>query len=187
MGRIDVDHALCCCTRSHFHKQLRCACHRAYGLRLVHAALKPARGLGVQTDAARCTANRRAVEGCRLKDDRARPLCDLRLEAAHNAREPRGFLAVGNDKLIPNSSTARIIQCVQVLTRMCTTCGETMPRNGVIVVCVERLSKFEHDEVRHIDHIVDGANPRPTQTICHPRGRRCNLYIAQYTCGKTAA
>ena len=58
----------------------------------------------MQPDAARRAADCRPVEGCRLKDDGARPLCDLGLKTAHDPRKTCGLFAVGNDKFIPDGN-----------------------------------------------------------------------------------
>ena len=187
MLRVDIDHALCHRARAHLDKQLCGSRHCTYRLRLIDTTLKSARGLGVQANAACCAANRRAVEGCRFENDRGRPLRDLGLKPPHDARKPCGLFAVGNDKLIPNGDTARIVQCVQVLPCTRTACREAVSCDSVVVIGMERLPQFEHDEVRHIDHVVDRTDARAMQTLHHPCGRRRNLHIAQHTRREAAA
>ena len=177
--RIDINDALRHRAGSHLHEQLRRTRHSTYGLRFIDAALEPARGLGVQPDAARRTADCRPVKGRRLKDDRGRPLRDLGLKTAHDPRKTCGLLAVGNDKFVPDGNALRVIERVQVLPCMCAACREAVPRHRIIVIGMERLPQFEHDEVRHVHHVVDGADARSMQTIDDPRRRRRDLHIAQ--------
>ena len=70
---------------------------------------------------------------------------------------------------------------MQVLPRTRAACCEAVPCYHIIIVRMEWLPQFEHDEVRHIDHIVDRADARTMQTLHHPCGRRRNLHIAQHT------
>ena len=54
------------------------------------------------------------------------------------------------------------------------TCG-----NVVVVKRMQRLTPFDHHEVRDIDNVVDGPNAGCLETLLHPSWRRANLDILQ--------
>ena len=76
---------------------------------------------------------------------------------------------------------------MQILPRTRTACREAVSCDSVVVIGMERLPQFEHDKVRHVDHIVDRADTCTAQTLHHPRRRGRNLHIAQNARGESAA
>ena len=127
------------------------------------------------------------MEGRRLKDDRRRLVRHLGIEPAHDAGKPCGLLAVGNDELISDGDAVGIIQRMELLPCTSAPRRQRMSCDTVVVVRVEGLSQLQHDEVRHVDDIVDRADARTAQTIHHPCGRGSNLHIAQDTRRETVA
>ena len=49
------------------------------------------------------------------------------------------------------------------------------------------LTQLDHDEIRHINHVVDGPNARAFQPFLHPLRGRTDLHIFQNPRGKTRA
>ena len=128
--------------------------------------------------------NRRAVKGSCFKDHRCGLIRNLRLKPPHNACKPCWFLCICNDKLISRGNMGGIIERMQAFPLVCAACNERMTCNSIVIIGMQRLPKLQHNKVRYVNNIVDGANARPLQALYHPRRRRRHLYTAQKTCRK---
>ena len=178
--RIAVHDALCDRAGPHLLQQLAGAFERARRIRHIDTALEPSGCLGVQAAGARRAADARPIEGRRLEDDRRRLLRDLALEPAHDAGKARGMLAVRDDEFLSLGDARAVVERVEVLPRLGATRRERMPRDLIVIIGMHRLPELEHDEVRHIDDVIDGADAGPLEALLHPLRRRRDLDILHH-------
>ena len=175
--RIAVDDALRDRAGAHVLQQLAGAIERARRVRHVDAALEAARGLRVQAAGARRAADARAVERSGFEHDCRRLLRDLGLEAAHDAREAGRMLGIGDDELRALREARAVVERVEVLALFGEAGRQRVARDLIVVVGVHRLAKLDHDEVRHVDDVVDGADAGTLEALLHPLRRRADLDV----------
>ncbi|MNE55899.1 hypothetical protein D3C80_1507690 [compost metagenome] len=75
-----------------------------------------------------------------------------------------------------------IIQRNERFAGFCHTYINSAAWNAVRIECVERLTVFKHNEVRHIDHVIDWANPSRHQAVLQPLRRSGYLHIFNVPC-----
>ena len=56
-----------------------------------------------------------------------------------------------------------------------------MSHNLIVIIGMHRLTEFNHDKIRHIDHIVDSADASTFKALLHPLRRRADLDILDDT------
>ena len=87
------------------------------------------------------------------------------------------MLAVRDDEFLSLGDARAVVERVEVLPRLGATRRERMPRDLIVIIGMHRLAELEHDEVRHIDDVVDGADAGPLEALLHPLRRRRDLDI----------
>ena len=141
----------------------------------------------MQAAGARRAADARAVERSGFEHDRRRLLRDLGLEAAHDARKAGRMLSIGDDELRALREARAVVERVEVLALLREAGRQRMARDLIVVVGVHRLAELDHDEVRHVDDIVDGADAGALEALLHPLRRRANLDVLDAQVALTTA
>ena len=179
--RIAIDDALRDRASAHVLQQLAGAVERARRVRNIDTALKAARCLGMEAAGTRRAADARAIERSGLEDDRRRLVRDFRFKAAHDARESGRMLGIGDDELVALRDARRIVERMEVLACGRTARRQLVARDFIIIIGMHRLAELEHDEIRDIDDIVDGADAGTFEALLHPGRRRADLDVLDDT------
>ena len=175
--RVAVNDALRDRAGTHVLQELAGALECARRVRHIDTTLKAARSLRVQAAGARRAADARPVERRSFEHDGCRLLRDLCLKAAHDAGKTCRMLGIGNDELRPLGEARAVVERVEILARFCETGRQRVARDLIVVVGVHRLAELDHDEVRHIDDIVNGADASTLEALLHPLRRRTDLDV----------
>ena len=153
----------------------------------VHATLKASAGLAAQAKSTGGTADRRTVEGSSLEDDILRCVGNLGQEAAHNAAQTGSLLRIANRNHSRGQLTLLAVEGNKLFALFSTAHDERMAGNLISIISMHRLAQLQHNIVRYVDYVADGAHAAGTQTTLHPFGRRSNFDILQHAGSKTAA
>ena len=137
----------------------------------VEPLLETQRGLGALLQGRRRAARVVGREAGRLEQDAGRVRCDLRVGAAHHAgqRPPRG--CVGDQQVIRAELVVAAVEQRDRLAGPRPAHHDAALIEAVVVERVQRLAHLQHDEVRHVDDVVDRALPGRGQAPLQPLRR----------------
>ena len=110
-------------------------------------------------------------EPCHLESDRRRRLGDLAVETAHDATETdRTVVAVADQQIGTIEGPFDAVEGDEGLAVSGEPDAKGSPSETIQVVGVIRLTEFEHDHVRYVDHVVDRPHPSRCETAADPGG-----------------
>ena len=159
---------------------------------VVHAALVAHGTLAEQAQVAARAARAARLERGGLQQDVHRPVRDLGVQAAHDARERHGTeLRRGDDRHIGRERAILAVERSQALAFGGRAHHDMRHAVRILelvqVECVQRLAEQEQDIVRHVHDVVDGALADSRQALDHPVGARPDLDPADDARGVTRA
>ena len=87
------------------------------------------------------------------------------------------MLSIGDDELRALREARAVVERVEVLALFGEAGRQRVARDLIVVVGVHRLAELDHDEVRHVDDVVDGTDAGALEALLHPLRRRANLDV----------
>ena len=87
------------------------------------------------------------------------------------------MLGIGDDELRALREARAVVERVEVLALFGEAGRQRVARDLIVVVGVHRLAELDHDEVRHVDDVVDGTDAGALEALLHPLRRRANLDV----------
>ena len=138
----------------------------------VGAALEAVTRVGGEAVPARGAPNaaRREISG--LEDDAARARADLAVFAAHHSGLCGGRLGVGDDEVVRVEGPRDAVERLERLTLLGAPYDDLRALDERVIEGVHGLAELEHQQVRHVDDIRDGAHAERVEAIAEPSGRR---------------
>ena len=141
----------------------------------------------MKTNRAAGAANRRGIETRRLKHDGFSFFGNFGFVAAHDASKSSRLFRVGNDEFAALSQPVRIVQRMELLTGNGAAGVQNFAGNFFPVISVHWLPEFNHNEIRHVDDVVNRADTGAFEAFLNPFGRRSELNVGENARGKSAA
>jgi len=138
----------------------------------VRALLEPLGRLGPEPQPAGRDADARGVKTGGLQNDVNGILRYLGIGAAHYAGDGDGALCIGDDQHVRRQLPLLSVQRDNALAGARPARFDAPFGHLCRVEGVQRLAVFQHDEVGHIDHVVDRADARRHQAVLQPLGGR---------------
>src|SRR5690348_4319185 len=151
----------------------------------IESFLEATRCIGTQSQSNRGTAHIGCVEVCRLQQHRRRLVIDLANSSTHYTGNSRWPFWVSDEQHISRQLTLHIVERRELLTLVSTAHDDVMLAYQIVVECVQRLTKLQHDIVGNINNSIDGAHTCCQESPPHPTWGWTNLDIADDTCPVT--
>ena len=127
-------------------------------------------------------------EPCHLESDRRRRLGDLAIETAHDATETdRTVVAVADQQIGAVEGPFDAVEGDEGLAVSGEPDAKGSPSEAIQVVGVIRLTEFEHDHVRYVDHVVDRPHPSRCEAAADPGGALSHGHAREHCRRETAA
>jgi hypothetical protein len=151
---------------------------RAAHALVVHAALEAVGGFGLKAEPFRRAPHGLRVEVGALDEHVRRSSGNLRLLAAHHARDGDGARGVGDDEHLLVQLALDAVERLQLLARARAPDDDALLVQLREVEGVERLAHLVHHEVGDVGDVVDGALADGLKPLHEPLGRRRDLHAA---------
>ena len=155
--------------------QLGRANQRADLSRAIDAALEAVTRLAAQTQPPRRARDGHRLEVRALEQDCSRRIADLRVEAAHHARNRQRLVAVGDQQVARIERARDVVERDKLARIACAAHDYLAAGDFAVVERMQRLTQFEHHVVGRVDDVVERAHPAKFKPAPEPRRRRPNL------------
>ena len=145
----------------------------------VDAALEAEGGLGCQTEAGGKAAYPGRVEVGGLQQHVRRRFRDLGVGASNHPGQGHGTAGVGDHQGLRVEVVIVAVEGPQPLSGTGPAHDDAALPQPVQVEGVQGLAELEHDEVGHVDDVVDRALADGPETVLQPPGRGADGHLAQ--------
>jgi len=139
--------------------------HDALG---VDSPLEPECGIGPHAEKPRAAADRRRVEVRALEQHRLRVVLDLGVLAAHDPGNGHGLAAVADHQRLGVQGPGLAVEGDEGLALPRAADDDPPFLEESEIEGVQGLPELHHDEVRHVNDVVDGPEPHGLEALPHP-------------------
>ena len=167
---LDVALAQPACARQ-LDEKLRRERRRLRGEIRIDALLPAIRALGPQLEPLRAPQQPERLEVGRLEQDLGRRVPHLGLLAAHDPGERDRALRVGDHEVALVELAVDAVERPELLAALCATHDDPVARERAAVEGVQRVAQRQHDVVRDVDDVGDGAHAGAREAGTKPRRR----------------